>query len=44
LYLADFRNHEEELNTALRKTKAKVRDLKLSLQEVKARARSSSRR
>jgi chromosome segregation ATPase len=36
LYLAEFSNHEEELNTALRNTKGKVRDLELSLREVEA--------
>jgi hypothetical protein len=36
LYLAEFRNREEELNTALRNTKGKVRDLEISLREVEA--------
>jgi hypothetical protein len=36
LYLAEFRNHEEELNNALRITKGKVRDLEISLQEAEA--------
>jgi hypothetical protein len=36
LYLAEFRNHEEELNNALMITKGKVRDLEISLQEAEA--------
>jgi hypothetical protein len=36
LYLVEFRNCEEELNTVLRNTKGKVRDLKVSLQKVEA--------
>jgi hypothetical protein len=36
LYLAEFRNREEELKNALAASKSKVRDLELSLQEVEA--------
>jgi hypothetical protein len=36
LYLAEFRNREEELKNALTPSKSKVRDLELSLQEVEA--------
>jgi hypothetical protein len=36
LYLAEFRNREEELKNALAAFKSKVRDLELSLREVEA--------
>jgi hypothetical protein len=36
LYLAEFRNHEEELKNALAASKVKVRDLEISLREVEA--------
>jgi chromosome segregation ATPase len=35
-YLVGFRNHEEELDTALKNTKEKVRNLEVTLQEVEA--------
>jgi hypothetical protein len=34
LYLAEFRNHEEELKNALAASKSKVRDLEISLREA----------
>jgi hypothetical protein len=36
LYLAEFRNSEEELKNALAASKGKVRDLEISLREVEA--------
>jgi chromosome segregation ATPase len=36
LYLADFRNREEELKNALATSRSKVRNLKISLREVEA--------
>jgi hypothetical protein len=36
LYLAEFRNSEEELKNALSASKGKVRDLEISLREVEA--------
>jgi hypothetical protein len=36
LYLAEFRNREEELKNTLAASKSKVRDLEISLWEVKA--------
>jgi predicted nucleic acid-binding Zn-ribbon protein len=35
--LAGFRNREEELDTALKNTKKKVRNLEVKVQEIKAR-------
>jgi hypothetical protein len=36
LYLAEFRNREEELKDALAASESKVRDLEISLREVEA--------
>jgi hypothetical protein len=43
LYLAEFRNREEELKNALATSKGKVRDLEISLREVEARIQELKR-
>jgi hypothetical protein len=43
LYLAEFRNREEELKNALATSKSKVRDLEISLREVNAGSRELKR-
>jgi hypothetical protein len=42
--LVGFRNREEDLNTALKNTKEKVRSLEVRLRESKAGEKSSSGR
>jgi hypothetical protein len=43
LYLAEFRNREEELKNALAASKSKVRDMEISLREVDAGGRELKR-
>jgi hypothetical protein len=43
LYLADFRNREEELKNALAASRSMVRDLEISLREVDADGRELKR-